>query len=98
MYNKNNLHFILPSHPISSSLTLWLSSLPQVLKELGHSSMETSSLIFEVLGHAAAKNMLPMVDYLAEHLFSKLEFSLRCVCVFTVINLILWCTNIVSTS
>ena len=59
---------------------LWLSSLPQVLKELDHSSVETSSLIFEVLGHAAAKNMLPMVDYLTEHFFSKFEFSSRYVC------------------
>ena len=56
----------------SASLISWLSSLPQLLKKLGSTCLETSSLILEVLGHAAAKNILSMLNSLTEQLFSKL--------------------------
>ena len=47
----------------------WLNDLPQLLKKLGNTSLETSSLIFDVLGHMAAKKML---NYKAKQLFGEL--------------------------
>ena len=60
------------SDPVSASLVSWLNSLPHLLKKLGSTSLETSSLILEVLGHAAAKNILSTL----EQLFSKLVIIL----------------------
>lgn len=64
--------FIIFSDPVSTILASWLNNLPQLLKKLGCTNLETSSLIFEVLAHAAARNMLPVVNELTEQLFSEL--------------------------
>ena len=71
LYDKDHV-LILLSDPISVSMISWLNGLPQLLKKLGCTSLETSLLIYEVLIQAAAKNMLSMLDCLAEQLFSKL--------------------------
>ena len=63
----------------SESLISWLSGLPQLLKKLGDTNLEASSLILDVLSHAASKNISSMVDCLVEQLFSKsVIFIIRC--------------------
>ena len=64
--------YVYVSDLISTILVSWLNKLPELLKNLGGTSLETSSLIFDVLGHAAARNMLSLVDDQVEQLFSEL--------------------------
>ena len=72
---------------IFTTLVSWLDDLPQLLKRLGNTNLETSSLIFEVLGHAAAKKMLLTLDKVAEQLFSELMFSFteRCMIILATV-------------
>lgn len=64
--------YVYVSDLISAILVSWLNKLPELLKSLGCTSLETSSLIFDVLAHAAARNMLSLVDDQVEELFSEL--------------------------
>lgn len=68
--------YILFSDLIFTILASWLYKLPELLKNLGCTNLETSSLIFDVLVHAAARNMLSLVDEQAEMLLSELEVNL----------------------
>ena len=69
---KNVYIYLFFSDLISTILAPWLYKLPELLKNLGCTNLETSSLTFDVLVHAAARNMLSMVDEQAELLLSEL--------------------------
>ena len=66
---KKLTHCLICSNPINVAIVPWLNGLPELLTQLGYNSPNTSSLILEVLVHAAASKLLPSLAKQTEELF-----------------------------